>query len=138
MDFKKEINELTFLIEDIKETVNIPFQENKSKNKALSLEEMEVLLHRIQEIIDKLNRKANEICSNTGISREEMTHIVQNPNNFGSEEWETIQQMQAQVDTFHKSLMQAIFQQKNEKIVKSKREETKKSFLKGKKNWIPL
>jgi hypothetical protein len=102
------------------------------------MEDMEVLLSRTQGIIDKLNRKANEICTKMGVSREELSRAVEEPANFGSDEWKAIQAIRQQVDEFHKSLMQAIFQQKNENLVKTTREEQKKQPLKGRKNWLPM
>lgn len=139
MDFRKEIGEISEIIEEIKEALNVPLEEMKeSPDYVLSLEDMEILLSRTQEIIDKLNRKANEICKKKGLTREEFSKIVEEPSHFHPEEWEAVQTMQKQVDDFHKSLMHASIHLKNEHLVKSRREEQKKQPLKGRKNWIPM
>lgn len=139
MEYQKEIEEITNIIEEIRETLNFPLEEVKSgKNQNLAMEDMEVLLNRTQEIIDKLNQKANEISAKMGLSREELSRLIEEPANFNSEEWQAMQTMRKQVDEFHKSLMQAIFQQKNENLIQTSRDEQKKQALKGRKNWIPL
>lgn len=139
MEFQKEIEEITNIIEEIKEAVNFPLEEmNSSKSQNITIEDMEVLLSRTQGIIDQLNQKASAISTKMGMSREELSRMIEDPANFGSDEWQAIQAMRQKVDEFHKSLMQSIFQQKNENLINATREEQKKQALKGRKNWLPM
>lgn len=120
MNFDKEYEEITEIIQEIRDTVTAPLEKKDKAATPPTIEELEAILHRTQEIIDKLNKKANAICEKLGKSREELESYVQNPANFRAEEWKAIEDMQNQVEQFRKALMKTLLDQKNKEQVKKK------------------
>lgn len=135
MEFQKEFDELLQVIEEVKKSINLP---EEGEPVDFTIEDMEELLNRTQGFIDRLNEKANSIAGKLGMSREELNKYVENPQNFKQEDWKAIEQMQTQVDRFQKTLMQSLFNQKNELIVKKEREKQRKPKSGTKRDWMPM
>lgn len=137
MDYRKEQEDIMRIIDEIRkalETVQGGPQ-GRSHKEPLTVDDLEAVLERTQEMIDQLNQKANMICEKLNMTRDELSAFVANPDNFNKEDWEAIQRMQEHVEQFHKTLVRAMFLQKNEALVSSQREDHKKRRLGLRRNW---
>ena len=103
MDFKELQSEMNTIIEDVKKAIDLPIDaEGKLPSGSyLSLGDLEKLLERTQQIVDRLNNRASALAEEQGMSREEMTKFTENPANFSQSEWAAIQDMKKQVDQPH-------------------------------------
>ncbi|MDR3625091.1 MAG: hypothetical protein P4L16_08155 [Chlamydiales bacterium] len=141
MEFQKEYDEVIKLIEDVKKTISSSLSTSSGKEDAaadITVEQMEGMLEHVQGVIDQLNQKANAVAEKVGMTREEMAHFVEDPQNFGTDEWKMIENMQKQIDSFHKTLVQTMLSQENELLVKKERDDQKKNKHFTKRNWIPM
>lgn len=90
----------------------------------------------IQEKIDELNVKGEELLKKTGKTREEIEAFGANPRNFTPEQWEALQKVKKAADDFKRKAYRALPAQALEK--KEEGEKPQKHRFGKKKHWIPL
>ncbi|SPN73858.1 hypothetical protein C10C_0712 [Chlamydia serpentis] len=102
----------------------------------------EYLIAKTQEKIQELDKRAQEILTQTGMSREQMEVFANNPDNFSSEEWLALEKVRSSCDEYRKEteklineITQDLHPEKDSKRLKQKSSVSKKN---KKKNWIPL
>nr|CRI41772.1 Protein CPn_0742/CP_0003/CPj0742/CpB0770 [Chlamydia pneumoniae]CRI42865.1 Protein CPn_0742/CP_0003/CPj0742/CpB0770 [Chlamydia pneumoniae]CRI43984.1 Protein CPn_0742/CP_0003/CPj0742/CpB0770 [Chlamydia pneumoniae]CRI47370.1 Protein CPn_0742/CP_0003/CPj0742/CpB0770 [Chlamydia pneumoniae]CRI51920.1 Protein CPn_0742/CP_0003/CPj0742/CpB0770 [Chlamydia pneumoniae] len=102
----------------------------------------EYLITKTQEKIQELDKRAQEILTQTGMSKEQMEVFANNPDNFSPEEWLALEKVRSSCDEYRKETENLINEitldlhpTKESKRPKQKLSSTKKN---KKKNWIPL
>ncbi|WP_201456494.1 hypothetical protein [Chlamydia sp. 17-3921] len=107
-----------------------------------SQEDYEYLIQKTQEKIQELDKRAQDILAQTGMTREQMEVFSNNPDNFSPEEWLALENIRASCEDYKKEtetlineVTQDLKETPNQQQKKSKVSSTKKN---KKKNWIPL
>jgi DNA-binding phage protein len=141
MDFKQLQQELGELLEDVKKTLQLPVDEkgNLLPGASLSMQDLEKLVERAQEMADRLNGRASELAKNAGMTREEMEERLKDPKNFSPEEWKIIQGMKQQMDQFQTILKRTVAMQGDQQQIQRSREALRGNpAILSQKRWMKL
>lgn len=110
-----------------------------SSSAALSNEDADVMLSKMHTMRRELEEKMDDVISLAGVSKEEVTTFLDNPDNFSPTEWEKVKEKKEELA---KMAMQITGQKDNKRKVARKEEaDTKKlrqKSLGGRKRWIPM
>ncbi|ANH78545.1 hypothetical protein [Candidatus Chlamydia sanziniae] len=103
----------------------------------------EYLIHKTQEKIQELDKRAQEILTQTGMTREQMEVFANNPDNFSPEEWLALENIRSSCEEYKKeteSLINEVTQDltNNDRKTKGKKLQSSSTKKNKKKNWIPL
>lgn len=94
------------IIDSIKQILTIyKIDFDPSFGSALTLdsqENYEYLLQKTQEKIQELDKRAQDILNQTGMTREQMEVFANNPDNFSPEEWLALENIRASCNEYKK------------------------------------
>jgi hypothetical protein len=137
MDLKQDFAELGQIMEEIQEKLKRPLGVNSDSE--LKIEDLEKLITVTQTYIDKLNTKANEVAKKFNLSRDDMEQKTLDKANFSQEQWNALQDFNQKIEELQKSLIQNLFSQKDQLLIKQEKENIKKRKLKaGRSNWMQM
>lgn len=134
------------IIDSIKQILTIyKIDFDPSFGSALTLdsqENYEYLLQKTQEKIQELDKRAQDILNQTGMTREQMEVFANNPDNFSPEEWLALENIRASCNEYKKET-EALIKEVTQDLKPEAPKETKKAKTtpkkkNKKKNWIPL
>ncbi len=96
-----------------------------AREEPLSDEEHKRILDRVHLRINRLRTRTQAIQNELHMSHDEMITFLENPNNFTPDQWDILQEMKKQIDSFRSQ------------VVMSLSGEKKKSSLEGRKKLNP-
>jgi hypothetical protein len=135
MDFQKELDGLSLLIDEIENDVG-GFLQDKTED--LNTQEIETLIKKFEFYIEKMNEKVGGFAQSLNLSKEQLDDLSNDPENLNLQELEPLIEMQKKIEEFKKSLTKNLFDHQNQLIIKKEQDSKKQHTLKtSKKNWIP-
>ena len=137
-DIQKELDSIKKIIDDVVQVTKVSVSD-PSKIDDMKIEDIDVVLEKVHGLIEQLNSQSDRLLKELGMNKDQMTHYLENPQNFSKEQWEVIQFMKQEADKFQKavkSLSPEITAQESE--VKGKKGDGGKGQKKKqpKKNWM--
>lgn len=144
-DEKKEKQEPSSnaLMDQMQEILDLyGIQIEKGKANEVGEDDLVEVLSKTQDKIEDLNKQADQIAAGMGMSRDDLEAFANNPDNFSQEQWEVLQRVRQECDSFRdrtvKSLEQAGAEARGEPAPEAgKKKKQKKKFGK-KKKWLQM
>ncbi len=120
------IYETTLLIFEV--PYDLETKKPVAREEPISDDEHDRILERVRLRIKRLRSKTQTIQNELNMSHDDMITFLENPNNFTSDQWEILQEMRKQIDSFRSQIVQSLGGKK--KKLTSKGKKTAKSFKK--------
>lgn len=87
----------------LEQTVEL-FEEIAHVMKEGNQEEQNEVLGALERVSKDIQEQFEDMCEKSGISKEDIQAMVNNPNNFDSEIWTSLQDLQDQVDSTYSAI----------------------------------
>ena len=83
-------------------------------------EDVHTMIEKIQGDLEEYDRQTKDVCKKTGMTREQLEKFVNNPSNFTTEEWSTLQKVKTEVEDFKNKICQAVEKHPEEALTTKK------------------
>lgn len=109
---KQAKSELNAIYETTLQIFEVPYDQVTKKpiarTEPLTDEEHDRILDRVQVRIKRLRAKTQTIQDELNMSHDSMISFLENPNNFTPDQWEILQEMRAQIDSFRSQVVDSL------------------------------
>ena len=101
--------------------------------------EMDAIFAKIYTMKEDIDSKLNQLTDITGMSSQEITTYLTNPNNFTPKQWEKMEKdRKATEEKLYLGLGVAAKQQTTKKVLEKKDRERRGKMIGARKKWMPM
>ncbi len=117
----------------------VPYDEKTKKplprEQPMTKDEQERILERVNKRIKSLQKTTDSIRTELNMSQDEVKHFLENPDNFTPEQWEILQTMRSQLQSYRQQVLETLGITGSGKVpVAKKKPSVKKKFKRSK--WL--